>query len=467
MREDYRLRYVSTRGGAAPLGFCDATLAGLAPDGGLFVPEQYPTPVDVAALSGKSFEDQALTVMSAFAGGEISDQDLAADVDAAMATFSHAARTPLVQIGPNEFLLELFHGPTLAFKDVAMQTLARLMDRILKARGRRATIITATSGDTGAAAADAFRGRDNIDLFILFPEGRVSEVQRRQMTTIADDNVHALSVAGDFDDCQRIVKALFVDRDFNDQVAMSGVNSINWARVAAQITYYFYAGLSLGGRPVAFTVPTGNFGDILAGYVAKQMGLAVDQLVIATNKNDILDRGVRTGSFVPGTVTPSTSPSMDIQVSSNFERLMFDLSGRDPASIQSRLADTRAGFSLTEDEHAKLTALFASGRCDDVLAGERIAKTYADTGILVDTHTAVGLAAADMAPRREGVPMVTLATAHPAKFPDAVEAASGIRPTPPARLAHVLDAPERATPVAADTRAVADVVLARSRAVTA
>lgn len=465
------MQYISTRGGASPLGFSDATLAGLAPDGGLFVPETYPVipETELRRLAGRPFEDVAKALLGPFCTADLPPAAIAEDVDAAMATFSHAARTPLVQIGPNHFLLELFHGPTLAFKDVAMQTLARLMDRILSARGRRATIVTATSGDTGAAAAEAFRGRAAIDLFILYPHGRVSEVQRRQMTTVPDDNVHTLAVEGDFDDCQRIVKALFVDRDFNDRVAMSGVNSINWARVAAQISYYVFAALALGApaRRVAFSVPTGNFGDILAGYVASRMGLPVERLVIATNANDILDRTVRTGRYSPGTVSPTTSPSMDIQVSSNFERLLFELSGRNAASVAERLRDTKAGFALTAQEHAALTALFSSGRADDEATRAEIGRVHAETGLVIDPHTAVGTRAARDTALPEGVPMVTLATAHPAKFPDAVAAGCGIRPERPERLEAVMTAPERSTRVPADTAEVASHILDRSRAVTA
>ncbi|ORE94520.1 threonine synthase [Stappia sp. 22II-S9-Z10] len=465
------MQYISTRGGAQPLGFCDATLAGLAPDGGLFVPETYPvlSQETLASLVGRPFEAMAYTVLSRFAAGELPEVALKADIDAAMGSFTHIARTPLVQVGPDHFIMELFHGPTLAFKDVAMQTLARLMDRILKERGRRATIVTATSGDTGAAAAEAFRGAANIDVFILYPDGRVSDVQRRQMTTIADDNIHTLAVAGDFDDCQRIVKALFVDRAFNEKVAMSGVNSINWARVAAQITYYLFAALALGGpqRKVAFSVPTGNFGDILAGYVAHKMGLPIEKLIIATNQNDILDRASRTGRYVPGTVSPSTSPSMDIQVSSNFERLVFDLSGRNAASIAERMADPRTGFALTEAELGEMKTLFASGRADDEDTRRQIGRTYAETGLIVDPHTAVGLKAAAEADLPAGTPIVTLSTAHPAKFPDAVEAGCGRRPVQPERLEKVMTDPERSTKVAADVAAVAAIVLERARAVTA
>ncbi|MBJ3775692.1 threonine synthase [Acuticoccus mangrovi] len=465
------MQYISTRGGGRPLGFCDATLAGLAADGGLFVPDTYPefSEAELVALAGQPFEAMALAVLSRFAGGELADAELKSDIDAAMATFRHAARTPLVQIGPRDFVMELFHGPTFAFKDVAMQTLARLMDRILKARGRRATIVTATSGDTGAAAAEAFRGRDAIDLFILYPDGRVSDVQRRQMTTIADANVHTLAVAGDFDDCQRIVKALFVDRTFNERVAMSGVNSINWARVAAQITYYLFGALALGGphRKVAFSVPTGNFGDILAGYVAGRMGLPIEKLVIATNQNDILDRTARTGRYAPGRVAPSTSPSMDIQVSSNFERLVFDLSGRDAGSVMARMADLSNGFELTDGERAAMARLFASGRADDADTARLIGEIYAETGMIVDPHTAVGLKAARETALPDGVPMVTLATAHPAKFPDAVEAGCGVVPARPAALERVMRDPERMTRVPAEIGAVADHILDHSRAVTA
>ena len=465
------MKYISTRGGALPLGFSEATLAGLAPDGGLFVPETYPSLAGDAleALATRPFEDVAHASLTRFAADDLPVAAIAADVTAAMATFSHTARTPLVQIGPRDFLLELFHGPTLAFKDVAMQTLARLMDRILTERGRRATIITATSGDTGAAAAEAFRGRAAIDVFILYPHGRVSDVQRRQMTTISDDNVHTLAVDGDFDDCQRIVKALFVNREFNRRVAMSGVNSINWARVAAQISYYVYAALALGApaRRVAFSVPTGNFGDILAGYVAARMGLPVERLVIATNANDILDRTLRTGRCMPGRVSPTTSPSMDIQVSSNFERLLFDLSGRDASSIVARLGDTAAGFQLGAEEHARMTALFASGRADDAATRAEIGRLHAETGLVVDPHTAVGTSVARTVRLPDGVPMVTLATAHPAKFPDAVEAGCGVRPDNPERLESVLAAPERSTRIAADEAAIADHIVDRSRAVAA
>ncbi|MEM0906290.1 MAG: threonine synthase [Pseudomonadota bacterium] len=466
------MQYVSTRGGATPLTFADATLAGLAPDGGLFVPESYPVfqQDQWQGLRGRPLDDVALEILDAFAAGDPSRAELKADIDAAMGTFVHKARTPLVQIGPRDFVLELFHGPTLAFKDVAMQIIARVMDRILAAKGRRATIVTATSGDTGAAAVHAFRGRSAIDVFILFPDGRVSDVQRRQMTTVEEDNVHTIAVDGDFDDCQRIVKTLFVDRDFNTRVAMSGVNSINWARVAAQISYFVSAGLALGApeRRVAFVVPTGNFGDILAGYVATRMGLSLERLVIATNQNDILDRTARSGHYAPGKVEPSSSPSMDIQVSSNFERLVYDLSGRDAGSVAQRMAAAAAeGFRLTNHEREGMAKLFSSGRADEAACRATIARTYRETGMIVDPHTAVGLKAAFETELDDDVARVTLATAHPAKFPDAVEAGCGVRPEPPERLAHVFERPERMTRLPADTAAVAAFVTDRSRAVAA
>ncbi|XWN32781.1 MAG: threonine synthase [Devosia sp.] len=465
------MQYVSTRGGATPLSFCDAMLAGLAPDGGLFVPDAYPRlrATDLDALVGRPYEDVALKVHNQFVAGDLPEAALKDDIDAAMATFRHPARTPLVQIGPNAFVLELFHGPTFAFKDVAMQTLGRLMDRVLSERGRRATIVTATSGDTGAAAAEAFRGKGAIDVFILYPHGRISEVQRRQMTTVEDENVHAIAVDGDFDDCQRILKALFVDADFNARVSLSGVNSINWARVAAQIGYYIFAGLALGAltRKVAFSVPTGNFGDILAGYVAHKMGLPVERLVIATNQNDILDRVMKTGRYEPGSVAPSTSPSMDIQISSNFERLLFDLSGRNATLTTERMASLPGGFALGPEETTVLSELFASGRADDEDTRRTIGRVYRETGMIVDPHTAVGLKAAEEVELPDGVPMVTVATAHPAKFPDAVEAGCGVRPPAPQRLEAMMSAKERITSMGAETAAVARHILDRTRALAA
>src|SRR5262245_50114237 len=336
------MRYVSTRGEAPALGFADVTLAGLARDGGLYVPESWPlfSSDAIAGLAGRPYAEVAVEVIRPFVGGAVADGDLARMAREAYDTFRHPAVVPLVQYGPNCFLAELFHGPTLAFKDLAMQLLARLMDHLLAQRGERATIVGATSGDTGGAAVEAFRGRDHVDVVVLFPHGRISEVQRRMMTTPADDNVHAIAVEGTFDDCQAIVKGLFNHHAFRDRVRLSGINSINWARIVAQVVYYFTAAVALGAphRKVAFTVPTGNFGDVFAGYVASRMGLPVERLVVATNVNDILVRTLATGAYELRDVTATTSPSMDIQVASNFERLLFDIHGRDGRAVRALMA---------------------------------------------------------------------------------------------------------------------------------
>ncbi|WP_288587121.1 threonine synthase, partial [uncultured Methylobacterium sp.] len=346
--------HVSTRGAAAPLTFTDALLAGLARDGGLYIPQEWPqiSRETIAGLAGRPYAEAAKTVLSPLVDGEIAQADFDRMIDEAYATFRHPAVCPLTQLGDNLFLLELHHGPTLAFKDVAMQLLGRLMDHALKAKGSRATIVGATSGDTGSAAVEAFRGLDNVDVFILYPHGRVSEVQRRQMTTVDAHNIHALAVEGTFDDCQAIVKALFQHPRFADEVRLSGVNSINWARVAAQAVYYFTSAVALGSphRPVSFSVPTGNFGDILAGWAAKRMGLPVGRLMVATNANDILARTLATGSYEVRGVAPTTSPSMDIQVSSNFERLLFEALDRDAASVNRLMAGLKQSGAFTLDE---------------------------------------------------------------------------------------------------------------------
>ncbi len=462
--------FISTRGRAATLDFPETVLAGLAGDGGLYVPQAWPrlSPEAVADLSGAPFETVAETAIGAFAGGDPSPEVLSRLIGEAMGTFRHAARAPLVQIGPDLFLLELFHGPTLAFKDVAMQFLARLIDHLLRREGRRATVIAATSGDTGAAAADAFRGRAAVDMVILFPHGRVSQVQRRQMTTLPDDNVHALAVDGTFDDCQRIVKALFADAAFRTDVGMTGVNSINLARIVAQTTYYFTAALALGAphRPVAFSVPTGNFGDILAGDVARRMGLPLGPLVIATNENDILARTLETGTYRVGSVRPTSSPSMDIQVASNFERLLFELLGRDADAVRAMMDDlSRDGaFTLPAPALATLRQDFAAARVDEDETRATIRDVHGETGEVIDPHTAVGVAAARRAGIARDIPKVVLATAHPAKFPDAVEAACGVRPALPEPMADLLDREERITRLPADTAAVAAFVRANSRA---
>jgi len=407
-------------------------------------------------------------VIRPFVGDAIGEADLARMAREAYGTFRHPAIAPLTQLDVNTFALELFHGPTLAFKDLAMQLLSRLMDHALTARGERRTIVVATSGDTGGAAVEAFRGRNQVDLVVLFPQGRVSDVQRRMMTTADAANVSALAIEGTFDDCQAIVKGLFNHHAFSDRVRLSGVNSINWARIVAQVVYYFTAAVALGApqRKLAFTVPTGNFGDIYAGYVAGRMGLPIDRLVIATNVNDILARTLATGTYELRDVVATTSPSMDIQVSSNFERLLFDAYGRDASAIKGvmgSLAQSRR-FTLSAPALAYIRGLFAAGRAgeDEVAATMRTVKR--ETGNFVDPHTAVGIAVAEKEPRDPAVPMVVLSTAHAAKFPDAVEAATGVRPALPDWLSDINHRAERVTVLPADQAAVERFVLATSRA---
>jgi threonine synthase len=464
------VRYISTRGAAPALGFEDVLLTGLARDGGLYLPEQWPqlTREEIAAFAGKPYEDVAVRIMKPYVGGEIADADLAAIVANAYATFSHRVVTPLVQVGPSDWILELFHGPTLAFKDVAMQVLSRLMDRALSRRGRTATIVGATSGDTGGAAIEAFRGRDAIDIFMLFPEGRVSEVQRRQMTTPSEANVHTIAIQGTFDDCQNIVKALFNDLAFRDRLGLAGVNSINWARIMAQIVYYFTSAVALGapGRTVSYAVPTGNFGDILAGYAAKRMGLPIDRLLIATNVNDILTRMLETGRYESREVAATFSPSMDIQISSNFERLLFEVTGRNAERVNALMRDLaeRGSFALTQGEHGQLKDGFDAERTDETSTLATIRALEAATGYLADPHTAVAVSAAGRVPRRPEVPMVTLATAHPAKFPDAIRRAIGRAPAEPEVVTRQRALPERVTVLPNDAAAVARHVGAHARA---
>ncbi|MHC5654578.1 threonine synthase [Stappia sp.] len=463
------MKYVSTRGEAPVLGFADVLLTGLAADGGLYVPAEWPrlSADEIAGFAGRPYAEVAEAVIAPFVAGEIARDDLAAMISEAYSGFRHEAVTPLVQIAPGRFVLELFHGPTLAFKDVAMQLLGRMMDHVLAERGRRATIVGATSGDTGGAAIEAFRGRDRTDVFILFPDGRVSDVQRRQMTTPTDSNVHALSLTGTFDDCQSIVKGMFTHAAFRDEVQLAGVNSINWARIVAQVVYYFVAGAALGAphRKVSFTVPTGNFGDIFAAHVAARMGLPIERLVIATNANDILARTLETGTYETRGVVQTTSPSMDIQLSSNFERLLFEVHGRQAGEVRGlmdRLAQS-GGFTLAEGPLAEIRAGFDAGRCGEAETARTIAETLARTGYLLDPHTAAGVHVAGELPQSP-VPMVVLATAHPAKFPDAVEAACGIRPELPPELRAMMSAPERLEKVSADRKAVEDHILERARA---
>ena len=464
------MQYISTRGEAPRLGFADAMLAGLARDGGLYVPQSVPqlSLAQIAGFAGKPFAAVAAQAIAPFAGDAFAPAELRAMVDAAYACFRHAAVTPLAQIGGNLFVLELFHGPTLAFKDVAMQLLGRMMDHELRRRGQRATIVGATSGDTGAAAIAAFAGLENVDIFILYPQGRVSDVQRRQMTTVDAANVHAIAIEGTFDDCQAILKSLFNNHAFADAVQLSGVNSINWARVAAQTTYYFAAAAVLGGpaRKVSFAVPTGNFGDVLAGHIARGMGLPVEQLLIATNANDILARTFATGRSEPRRVEATQSPSMDIQVSSNFERLLFEAYGRDGAAIRALMASqARSGrFEIAAEPLAAVRAGFAVASTSEEETTAEMARTWRESGYMLDPHTAVAVAAARPALRAAPqTPMVVLGTAHPAKFPDAVERAIGIRPALPAHLADLFGREERFAVLPNDRRGVEAFVLARAR----
>ncbi|MGR3661918.1 MAG: threonine synthase [Paracoccaceae bacterium] len=458
------MRYISTRGQAPALSFEDAMLTGLARDGGLYVPEIIPTlsKADIAAMAGLGYEEVAFRIMRPFVDDTFSDAEFTDIITRAYANINHTARAPLVQIAPNHFLLELFHGPTLAFKDFAMQLIGQLFQSALNRRGERVTIVGATSGDTGSAAIEAFRGLDAVDMFILYPHGRVSEVQRRQMTTPTESNVHALAMDGDFDDCQSKLKDMFNDFTFRDEVRLAGVNSINWARVLAQVVYYFTSAVALGAphRPVSFTVPTGNFGDIFAGYIARRMGLPIEKLVIATNQNDILHRTLTTGSYTPTGVTASISPSMDIQVSSNFERVLFDAYDRDGAAVTQLMDELKSGgFKVSQGALQHLQDLFVSGRASEEETRATIKSIYESTGEILCPHSAVGVNVA--ADHLGATPMITLATAHPAKFPDAVEAATGVRPPLPNHMADLYDRPERVTRVENDLGALETLIRKR------
>jgi threonine synthase len=464
------VRYISTRGEAPALGFIDVTLAGLARDGGLYVPDSWPffSTDRIAALAGRPYAEVACEITREFVGGAIADADLSRMAHDAYGTFRHPAVAPLTQLSPGTFMLELFHGPTLAFKDLAMQFLARLMDHALLQRGERSTIVVATSGDTGGAAVEAFRASRQVDVVVLYPHGRISEVQRRMMTTPGEPNVHALAIEGTFDDCQAIVKGLFNHHGFRDRVRLSGVNSINWARIVAQVVYYFTAAVALGAphRKAAFTVPTGNFGDVFAGYVASRMGLPVDRLVVATNVNDILVRTLKSGTYEVRGVTPTASPSMDIQVSSNFERLLFDAYGRDASAVRALMGSLAqsGSFSIAAPALDEIRSRFTADRADEDETAATIRTVERETGHLIDPHTAVAVAVAEKEPRDRTVPMVVLSTAHAAKFPAAVEAASGIRPQLPDWLGDLETRPERVTVLPADQAAVERFILAASRA---
>ncbi|WP_265515914.1 threonine synthase [Nitratireductor luteus] len=455
------MEYVSTRGEAPALGFADVLLQGLARDGGLYVPRTWPQFLadDIRALRGLPYEDVAFRVLKPFVGGEIPDAKLKAIIDETYATFRHRAVCPLVQSGPSDFILELFHGPTLAFKDVAMQLLARLMDHVLAERGERVTIAGATSGDTGGAAIHAFAGMSRADVFILFPHGKVSPVQQRQMTTSGAANVEALAIEGNFDDCQALVKAMFNDHAFRDGVGLAGVNSINWSRIMAQIVYYFTSAVTLGApdRAVSFTVPTGNFGDIFAGYAAAQMGLPIGRLVIATNENDILARTLESGAYTTRSVVETTSPSMDIQVSSNFERLLFEASSRNAGEVRGNMESLRqsGGFTLAGQTLANIRERFEAARAGTDEAALAIRDMLKDNDYLADPHTATALRVAQTR-RREGETMVVLSTAHPAKFPAAVAAACGVMPSLPEWLGDLMEREESYTVLPSDLKMVED-----------
>ncbi len=464
---DRAMHYVSTRGAAPILDFKQVTLAGLARDGGLYLPETWPTipAAEIAAMRGASYVDTAVAVMAPFVDGTLSREELRALCAQAYGGFSHAAVTPLVQLDERQWLLELFHGPTLAFKDVALQLLGLLFERFLSGTDRHLTVVGATSGDTGSAAIDALAGRQGVDVFMLHPKGRVSDVQRRQMTTVLAHNIHNIAVEGSFDDAQALVKAMFNDADFAGRFTVSAVNSINWARLMAQVVYYFYAAVRLGApdRAVAFSVPTGNFGDVFAGYVAAKMGLPIAKLIVATNVNDILHRALSTGDYAQGHVVATPTPSMDIQVSSNFERLLFDLGGRDGPAIAAQMHgfETSKAMRLTNSQREGAARLFASDRVDldDMALAMRWA--HGEAGQIVDPHTAIGLAAARRADLGD-VPVVTLATAHPAKFSDAVERATGARPALPARIGNLFEREERYATLPATFEAVTAYIAERA-----
>ncbi|KAB0264520.1 threonine synthase [Microvirga brassicacearum] len=463
--------HVSTRGEAPALGFSDALLAGLARDGGLYLPKHWPTlsPETIRGFSGMSYADVAKAVLAPLVDGDIPEADLHRMIDEAYAGFRHPATCPLVQLDDNLFVLELFHGPTLAFKDVAMQLLGRLMDYVLRTRGTRATIVGATSGDTGSAAVEAFKGLDQVDVFILYPHGRVSDVQRRQMTTVASPNVHALAIEGTFDDCQSMVKGMFNHERFRDALHLSGVNSINWARIAAQVVYYFTAAVALGApdRRVSFSVPTGNFGDILAGWVAKRMGLPIERLMIATNANDILARTLETGSYEIKGVKPTDSPSMDIQISSNFERLLFEAYDRDAGAVRAAMAglSQSKSFTLQDQPLARIRAEFSATAVDEAGVAAEMAESYRATGYVLDPHSAVGTSAGRaLLQSRPETPVIALSTAHPAKFPEAVERATGLRPPLPPHMADLMTRDETFTVLPHDQKTVETFIRDRARA---
>ena len=466
------MEYISTRGAAPTLTFEGATLAGLADDGGLYLPAQWPqfSEGEIAAMAGLPYAELAARIMQPFVGGSLTADELGALCKQAYGRFSHAAVTPLVQFDEQQWLLELFHGPTLAFKDVALQLLGLLFEKFLTRSHDHLTIVGATSGDTGSAAIDAVAGRERIDIFMLHPKGRVSDVQRRQMTTVRAPNVHNIAIDGSFDDAQAMVKRVFRDPAMNSRFHIGAVNSINWARLMAQVVYYFASALQLGAprRKVAFSVPTGNFGDVFAGYVAAKMGLPIERLIVATNINDILHRALSEGDYSAGTVTATAAPSMDIQVSSNFERLLFDCGGRDGAAMAAQMGTFEAdkAMRLTNAQRANTSrnaaGLFTSARADAAQMSQAMRWASENCGEIIDPHTAIGLHAARQADLPREVPVVTLATAHPAKFPDAVERATGQRPQLPARVGDLFAREEAYTELPGDYDAVTAFIAQRA-----
>ena len=459
------MQYVSTRGSAPTLDFAGVTLAGLANDGGLYVPAEWPrfSPEEIASMRGLPYAELAARVMQPFVGDCLTPESLRGLTAKAYGRFAHAAVTPLTQLDERQWLLELFHGPTLAFKDVALQMLGLLFEEFLARENGTLTIVGATSGDTGSAAIDAVAGLDRVEIFMLHPKGRLSDVQRRQMTTVRAPNVHNIAIDGSFDDAQAMVKRIFADRDVTAKHRIGAVNSINWARLMAQVVYYFAASLQLGGpeREVAFSVPTGNFGDVFAGHVAERIGLPIKRLIVATNTNDILYRALSNGDYSTGTVTPTAAPSMDIQVSSNFERLLFDVGGRDGIALaeQMRGFEASKAMQLTNAQRDGAAALFTSMRADEDDMARAMRWACEDCAEIVDPHTAIGLHAARAVELPHDVPVVTLATAHPAKFPDAVERSTGTRPSLPARVGDLFAREEAYTELPGTYEAVRDHIL--------
>lgn len=454
------MRYVSTRGQAPSVGFVDAVLSGLAPDGGLYVPQEWPsfTRDEIAAFAGRPYAEVAAAVLAKFVGDEIDRATLGEMCAEAYASFTHAAVVPIRQIGPGGFIAELFHGPSLAFKDVAMQLLARLSDHVLAVQNRTQTILCATSGDTGGAAVEAFRGRSNTKIVVMFPDGRISEVQRRFMTTAAEDNVRCVAVAGDFDDCQAILKTSLADAGLKQSVGLSAVNSINFARIVAQSVYYFTAAVALGAphREVSFAVPSGNFGDGFAGYVAKRMGLPIGRIIIATNSNDILARAFEDGRYARGVTAPTQSPAMDIQSASNFERLYFECVRRDGVETARAFAAFAevGSVDIPPQALAAMRETFTGVSIGEGDTTRTIVATLRETGELIDPHTAVGVAGMQRARAATPAPIVVLSTAHPAKFPETVEAATGETPVMPRAAAHLAGKPERFDRLPADADAI-------------